>query len=185
MPGVVVGVGSEIPERSNAARFRQKFNIRDRFAIYVGRIDENKGCAELFDFFQRYSASLVEGMHLVLIGTPHHPDSRSIRASITSASSTIRTSSTRMAAAEAADHAVVSREPVDGGARSLGDGQAGARQRECDVLKGQCIRSNGGLYYDNFPEFAETLRAIDFTPSLRRRSVATAARSSSAITRGR
>ena len=36
----------------------------------------------------------------------------------------------------------------------------------CDVLKGQCIRSNGGLYYDNFAEFMETLRAIDFNPSL-------------------
>ena len=34
----------------------------------------------------------------------------------------------------------------------------------CDVLKGQCIRSNGGLYYDNFLEFVETLRAIDFRP---------------------
>jgi hypothetical protein len=31
----------------------------------------------------------------------------------------------------------------------------------CDVLKGQCIRSNGGLYYENFLEFLETLRAID------------------------
>ena len=36
----------------------------------------------------------------------------------------------------------------------------------CDVLKGQCIRSNGGLYYDNFEEFIETLRAIDFSPTL-------------------
>mgnify|MGYP006137304207 CR=1 FL=1 len=52
VPGVVVGVGSEIPERSNGGRFRQKFNMRDRFAIYVGRIDENKGCVELFEFFE-------------------------------------------------------------------------------------------------------------------------------------
>ncbi len=36
----------------------------------------------------------------------------------------------------------------------------------CDVLKGQCIRSNGGLYYENFQEFLETLRMIDFSPSL-------------------
>ena len=43
VPGVVVGIGSEIPERSNGGRFRQKFNLRDRFAIYVGRIDANKG----------------------------------------------------------------------------------------------------------------------------------------------
>ena len=36
------------------ARFRQKFDIRGPFAVYVGRIDENKGCQELFDFFRRY-----------------------------------------------------------------------------------------------------------------------------------
>ena len=27
----------------------------------------------------------------------------------------------------------------------------------CDVLRGQCIRSRAGLYYDTFEEFAETL----------------------------
>ncbi len=27
----------------------------------------------------------------------------------------------------------------------------------CDVLRGQCIRSRAGLYYDSFEEFAETL----------------------------
>jgi hypothetical protein len=29
------------------------------------------------------------------------------------------------------------------------------------VLKGQCLRSNGGLYYESYPEFAATLRAIE------------------------
>ncbi|MGC4085878.1 MAG: hypothetical protein QM736_28070 [Vicinamibacterales bacterium] len=33
----------------------------------------------------------------------------------------------------------------------------------CDVLNGQCIRSNAGLYYDNPQEFVETLRAIERT----------------------
>ena len=33
---------------------------------------------------------------------------------------------------------------------------------KCDVLKGQCIRSNAGLYYESASEFAETLRAIEF-----------------------
>ena len=76
VPGVVVGIGSEIPERSNGGRFRQKFDMRDRFAIYVGRIDENKGCVELFEFFEHYSASLVDGMHLVLDRHAAHPDSQ-------------------------------------------------------------------------------------------------------------
>ena len=32
---------------------------------------------------------------------------------------------------------------------------------KCDVLKGQCIRSNAGLYYESYAEFHETLRAIE------------------------
>jgi len=32
---------------------------------------------------------------------------------------------------------------------------------KCDVLKGQCIRSNAGLYYDSEAEFVETLRAVN------------------------
>ena len=51
VPGVVVGIGSEIPPRPQAERFRQKHGITGRFALYVGRIDQNKGCKELFSFF--------------------------------------------------------------------------------------------------------------------------------------
>jgi hypothetical protein len=32
----------------------------------------------------------------------------------------------------------------------------------CDVLKGQSIRSNAGLYYQNRAEFIETLRALEW-----------------------
>jgi hypothetical protein len=31
----------------------------------------------------------------------------------------------------------------------------------CDVLKGQCLRSNAGLFYDNYGEFVEALRALE------------------------
>jgi hypothetical protein len=31
----------------------------------------------------------------------------------------------------------------------------------CDVLKGQCIRSNAGLYYENYQEFSETLYSLE------------------------
>jgi glycosyltransferase involved in cell wall biosynthesis len=165
VPGVVVGIGSEIPPSSDAARFRQKFKLRDRFAIYIGRIDENKGCAELFEYFLRYTRLLAEGLHLVLIGTPvipipahpkvHHlgyVDDRDKFDALAAAELLIMPSyfeSLSMVALEA----WALGKPV------LANGR-------CDVLKGQCIRSNGGLYYDNFPEFLETLRAIDFTPSL-------------------
>jgi hypothetical protein len=38
----------------------------------------------------------------------------------------------------------------------------------CDVLVGQSIRSNGGLYYSNAEEFSATLQALLDRPSLAR-----------------
>ena len=165
VPGVVVGIGSEIPERSNGGRFRQKFDMRDRFAIYVGRIDENKGCAELFEFFEHYSASLVDGMHLVLIGTPHIPIPKHPRIhhlgfledqdkyDAMAASELLIMPSYLESLSMVALEAWAMGKPVLANAK-------------CDVLQGQCLRSNAGLFYANYAEFAETLRAIDTTPSL-------------------
>jgi hypothetical protein len=45
VPGVVVGVGSQIPDAVDPARARSKFGLHNPFIIYVGRIDANKGCA--------------------------------------------------------------------------------------------------------------------------------------------
>ena len=60
VPGVVVGVGSEVAQNPRADRFRQKYNIVGPFAIYVGRIDANKGCAELFEFFQETALHTIK-----------------------------------------------------------------------------------------------------------------------------
>ena len=165
VPGVVVGVGSEIPEQTSPTRFRRKFDFRDRFAIYVGRIDENKGCAELFDFFQRYSAAMAEGMHLVLIGNPiipipDHPRIHHLgfvndqdKFDALSAAELLVMPSYFESLSMVALEAWALGKPV------LANGK-------CDVLRGQCVRSNGGLYYENFDEFIETLRAIDMGPAL-------------------
>ena len=68
VPGVVVGIGSRIPERTRPERFRRKFDVRDPFIVYVGRVDENKGCAEMFSFFLRYAAVTRNPPTLVLMG---------------------------------------------------------------------------------------------------------------------
>jgi glycosyltransferase involved in cell wall biosynthesis len=39
----------------------------------------------------------------------------------------------------------------------------------CDVLKGQCIRSNAGLYYENAAEFEGAVNALLDSPELARR----------------
>ena len=48
-PGVVVGIGSEIPAATHPLEFRQKFNLRDRFAVYVGRIRADLTCGNPFN----------------------------------------------------------------------------------------------------------------------------------------
>jgi glycosyltransferase involved in cell wall biosynthesis len=165
VPGVVVGVGSEIPERANGGRFRQKFDLRDRFAIYVGRIDENKGCVELFEFFEHYSATLADGMHLVLIGTPHVPIPKHPRIHHLGFLED-QDKYDAMAAAELLIMPSYLESLSMVALEAWAMGKPVLANAKCDVLQGQCLRSNAGLFYDNYSEFAETLRAIDTAPSL-------------------
>jgi glycosyltransferase involved in cell wall biosynthesis len=159
-PGVVVGVGSEIPDRTQPWRFRKKFNMKRPFAIYVGRIDENKGCAELFAFFERYTVMYPHGLDLVLVGSkvleiPKHPRLRHLG---------YLSDEDKFDALAAADLLImpsrfeslsmVALEAWAIGKPVLANGH-------CDVLRGQVVRSNGGLYYENFEEFAEALFALE------------------------
>lgn len=159
VPGVVVGVGSEIPENPSGERFRQKFGISNRFALYVGRIDQNKGCKELFSFFLNGLQALPRGLGLVLIGKeilpiPEHPRIRHLgflddqdKYDALAAADLLLMPSYYESLSMVALEAWALGKPV------LANGK-------CEVLRGQCIRSNAGLYYETEAEFVETLRAI-------------------------
>jgi glycosyltransferase involved in cell wall biosynthesis len=160
VPGVVVGVGSDVPDRTDTERFRRKFKIRRPFAIYIGRIDENKGCGELFSHFQRYAAAFPHGLDLVLIGSaildiPKHPrihhlgflDDRDKFDGLAAADLLIMPSYYESLSMVALEAWALGR-PV------LANGK-------CDVLKGQCIRSNAGLYYESYEEFVEALYSLE------------------------
>jgi glycosyltransferase involved in cell wall biosynthesis len=160
VPSVVVGIGSEVPANPQPGRFRQKFNIRGPFAVYVGRIDENKGCKELFEAFLEYVESGTARLALVLIGhsmlpIPEHPRIRHLG---------FLDDSDKFDAIAAAELLVM---PSYFESLSMVALEAWALGRpvlanaKCDVLKGQSIRSNAGLYYETRTEFIETLRALE------------------------
>jgi len=159
-PSIVVGVGSDIPQRTDPRRFRRKFNLRRPFAIYIGRIDENKGCVELFDFFQRYAAAYPAGLDLVLVGSnvidiPKHPRIRHLG---------FLSDADKFDALSAADLLIMpsryeSLSMVALEAWALG--KPVLANGHCDVLRGQVVRSNAGLYYENFGEFAECLYTLE------------------------
>jgi glycosyltransferase involved in cell wall biosynthesis len=160
VPGVVVGVGSEIPTRTSAEQFRAKHKIQKPFAIYVGRIDENKGCKELFEFFLRYAATFPRGLDLVLIGSaiipiPQHPRIHHL-GFLPDADKFdgIAASDLLIMPSYFESLSMVALEAWAIGRPVLANGR-------CDVLKGQCIRSGAGLYYERYEEFAETLYALE------------------------
>ena len=160
VPGVVVGIGSDVPQNPQPSRFRQKHRMPGPFAIYVGRIDQNKGCKELFEFFQGYLRDVPGKLSLVLIGNsllpiPQHPRIRHLG---------FVDDADKFDAMAAADLLIMpsyfeSLSMVALEAWALG--KAVLVNGKCDVLKGQCLRSNAGLFYESYAEFAETLHAIE------------------------
>lgn len=156
VPGVVVGVGSVIPPAIEPARARQKFGLSRPFLVYIGRIDANKGCAELFDFFLRYADASDHDLDLVLIGTPAlpipaHPRIRHLgyvadqdKFDVLAAAEALVMPSYYESLSMVALEAWALGRPVLANAR-------------CDVLLGQCMRSNAGLYYEDARDFAAAL----------------------------
>jgi len=168
VPADVVGVGSELPGRVDPGGFRSRHGLEGPFLLYVGRVDQNKGCPELFDFFRRYRAATGSPLRLVLIGRSvidvptdegivplgFRPDQEKWDALAACTAFVLPSAleSLSMATLEA----WWAERPVLANAR-------------CAVLRGQCKRSNGGLYYATYDEFREALALLETDPTLRRR----------------
>ena len=165
LPGEVVGVGSELPAQMDPERFRLGHGLRGPFVLYVGRIDRNKGCAELFDFFLRYRRETGSALKLVIIGKavlpvpedpaivplgflPDQAKWDALRASL----ALVMPSSLESLSMVTLE-AFWAERPVLANAR-------------CEVLRGQCRRANGGLYYATYDEFREALRLLESRPGL-------------------
>jgi glycosyltransferase involved in cell wall biosynthesis len=156
VPGDIVGIGSIIPTWIRKERFKEKYNIDFPYIIYVGRIDENKGCKDLFTLFLRYIAETKSPIHLILIGSsiidiPKHKQihhfgflSDEDKFSAIASSELLVMPSFYESLSMVLLEAWAMEKPALANSR-------------CKVLKGQCIRSNAGLFYENYQEFKEAL----------------------------
>jgi glycosyltransferase involved in cell wall biosynthesis len=127
--------------------------------IYVGRIDANKGCAELFDSFTAYLERSGRALDLVLIGTPvlpvpAHPRIRHLGyVSDTDKFDVIAAADVLVMPSYYESLSMVALE-------AWGLGKPVLANAHCDVLVGQCLRSNAGLYYEDAREFGAALDAL-------------------------
>jgi len=167
VPGDVVGVGSALPERTDAQAFRRRFGLDGPFGLYVGRIDQNKGCRQLCEFFLRYRREAGSQLKLVLIGKaviPIPQDEGIVALGF-------QPDEVKWNALDACELLFM---PSRYESLSMVTLEAWWAERpvlanaKCEVLRGQCLRSNAGLYYSSYEEFREALLLLERNEPLRR-----------------
>ncbi len=162
IPYLTGGTGIDLPEDINADRFREKYADRvgtSPFIIYVGRIDASKNCGELFDFFRRYKKEHPSDLKLVLLGkpqmeVPEDPDivplgfvSDQDKYDAEAASQLLVLPSKFESLSIVVLEAMALHHPV-----LVNSG--------CEVLLGHCVKSDAGLAYSTYGEFAGSLELL-------------------------
>ena len=166
-PSCVIGIGLEPHAPATASRqVLDKLGIPQKYLLYLGRVDRNKGCDTLLDYFQDYSAHHPD-LTLVLAGPakmqlPAHARIRALG---------YVSDDVRAALLDHADALVVPSpyeslsivllEAWNAGVPALVNGR-------CKVLAGQVRRADGGLAYRSSAEFSEALTYLVQHPSERR-----------------
>ena len=152
----IVGLGVDINENAQDIDLEKTFGIKDDYVVYVGRIDESKGCKEMFEYFLEYKKTYNSNLKLVLAGKsameiPGNKDivtlgfvSEDEKVNLIKKSKLLILPSKFESLSLSTLEAMYLKVPV------LLNGK-------CEVLKQHAILSNGGLYYENKWEFIETL----------------------------
>jgi glycosyltransferase involved in cell wall biosynthesis len=167
LPSIVIGSGVELPPTEGLANFRARHGIDRPFLLYVGRLDKNKGCLTLFAYFQKFLAESRPDLELVLAGpkaieVPDHPRIRYI-GFIPEAekAAALRECLLLVMPSPYESLSIVTLEAWKLEVPVLANSR-------CRVLAGQCLRSNGGLLYEGYEEFAEGLGLLLEDPELLR-----------------
>lgn len=155
----IVGLGVDINENTQDIDLEKTFGIKDDYVVYVGRIDESKGCKEMFEYFLEYKKTYNSNLKLVLAGKsameiPRNKDivtlgfvSEDEKVNLIRKSKLLILPSKFESLSLSTLEAMYLKVPV------LLNGK-------CEVLKQHAILSNGGLYYENKWEFLETLNYL-------------------------
>lgn len=155
----VIGIGVDSPNDVDGKRFCDKYNIKNQYIVYAGRIDVGKGCGTLFEYFIKYKDKNKDLVKLVLMGKkamniPMHPDIIYV-GYVTKGDKFDGISGARAlvlpSVFESLSIAVL--ESMSLGVPIVVNGNS-------DVLKGHCIKSKGGLYYHDYCDFESSINDI-------------------------
>lgn len=155
--GVFAGAGVDVPSKP-FPKLPKELSEQE-YIVYAGRIDESKGCDEMFRWFRRYKEQYGGNLKLALMGkpvmeVPVAPDLVNLGfVSDEMKFKVIQEAKALVLFSKFESLSMVVLESMTMGRPVLVNGQ-------CEVLKGHCVRSNAGLYFENYFEFAEELNYL-------------------------
>ena len=165
-PSTVIGMGLDPALAATGTRLPA--GVNPPYLLYLGRVDRNKGCDSLLEYFSDYVAaglqtglidSSHDGLSLVLAGPakmtiPSHPRIRALgRVSDAEREALLRGALALAIPSPFESLSIVLLEAWNHGVPALVNGH-------CAVLKGQVRRANGGLYFRSSAEFTEALNTL-------------------------
>jgi glycosyltransferase involved in cell wall biosynthesis len=165
-PAAVTGIGIDPWVAGDLEGFRRRHGLERPYALYAGRIDAGKGCAEMVSHYAAYRAGGGTA-DLVLIGTlaMELPDVAGVRYL------GFLSEEDKRAAVAGASVAVCS-SPFESLSIALLEAFAaevpGLVNARSAVLKDHCLRANAGLFYETADEFAAALDLLVTDGALRR-----------------
>jgi glycosyltransferase involved in cell wall biosynthesis len=155
-PSAVTGIGIDPPERPDVEAFKIAHDISAPYALYAGRIDAGKGCADMLDHYVQYRRACRGAAELLLIGTMAMPDPR-----IPGVRYLGYLSEDEKAAAMAGAVTVICPSPFESLSivllEAMALGTPALVTARSEVLTDHCRGGNAGLYYASGGEFVESL----------------------------
>lgn len=157
-PSCIIGSGLD-PAPPGPGADLAALGLRDPFLLYLGRIDPNKGCADLLAHFTRFKAEHEGPVKLVMAGPasmplPSHPDIRYLGFVDEPTRDALLRRAVMLAMPSRYESlSLVLLEAWNHGLPAVVNGH-------CAVLKGQALRANGALYYRNYDEFARCVSVL-------------------------
>lgn len=159
IPYEVAAMGIEPNCGRNDMDFVSKYDINGSYLIYAGRIDIDKGCGQLFKYFERYCRENPQYM-LILMGKQEMelPESENIRyigfVSEEDKNSGIAGAKALFLPSSHESLSIAALEAMCLGTPVIVNG-------ESEVLKGHCRRSGGGMSYTDYEEFREAVMMLE------------------------